>query len=73
MQDEYIIALAGKANRSMDRIFAHPLLHSTIAPMFYIFAQLRNELREQWNSGPHLRIFHCSNVKYSNALKYCCL
>jgi len=27
MQGEYVIALAGKANRSMGRIVAHPLLY----------------------------------------------
>src|SRR3972149_6868578 len=27
---------------------------------------------EQWNSRPHLRILHCSNLECSNALNFCC-
>jgi len=38
-QGEYAIDLAGKTNRSMDRIVAHPLLHSSIA-LNFCFAAL---------------------------------
>lgn len=39
MQGEYVIALAGKANRSMDRVVAHPLLQS--ASSVFNFSQRR--------------------------------
>jgi len=40
MQGNYVIALAGKTNRTMDRIVAFSIVPMSNVPMLYIFASL---------------------------------